>query len=237
MKKFRCTNIMNCDYADDKKILHEGEVDQVIEDSGMYTCAKCGQKLEKITDIDNNNKFLKPILIAVIALVVLAGLGFGISKFLSDDTPKSEDITHDSTVIDSSQITPVDSEVIDNSETPTNPSEENQDEQPEEEPIEVVNPTPVEPEIIVSPEEIGGVVQKLPTMLEQLRQLDEGQISSSERNDLYRDLLVIKNSSRQLGSYSQDEILADIVEIEMELRRLNLGRERNLTVRIIQQLR
>jgi len=233
MKKFRCTNIMNCDYADKKTVLHEGDIEQVIEDSGIYTCAKCGQELEEISSGGSgggNNK-LKFILIAVVALVVLAGLGF--------DTPKSEDVTHDSTAIDSSQITPVDSEVIDNSETPTNPSEENQEEQPDEEPvdIEVVNPTPVEPEIIVSPEEIGGVVQKLPTILEQLRQLDEGQISSSERNDLYRDLLVIKNSSRQLGSYSQDEILADIVEIEMELRRLNLGKERNIAVRIIQQLR
>jgi predicted RNA-binding Zn-ribbon protein involved in translation (DUF1610 family) len=73
-KEFKCVNYGNCANADNELILKETELE---ETDGKFLCPKCGRELELITRKQFN---WKPLVIALVSVIVLFGVGFALFK-------------------------------------------------------------------------------------------------------------------------------------------------------------
>jgi len=93
MKTFKCRNIGNCDFADNNKILHEGNLDEVRQEISTYKCANCERTLEEI-DGGSGGKIPRMAVIGggiAIAIALLGGGGYAI--FGGKDTPPTDSLS------------------------------------------------------------------------------------------------------------------------------------------------
>lgn len=87
MKKYKCLNIGNCDFA------NTGEIFEIAEGEELR-CPKCECGSEMIVEVKTIN-WGKIAAIVVAAILVLGGAGFGIWKFISGPSPKDYKISLD----------------------------------------------------------------------------------------------------------------------------------------------
>lgn len=231
----KCNNYNNCDIADARESVE-------IDDSEDFVCPECKKKLQKGGGTGKKPNFMPMIIGGLVLLLVILGASFA---FLGSGDGSKEENTTDSTTNEVVEPTP---EKPDNPISPTDtldtgisevveetPSEiPEKEEEPVKEPeSEVVKD---EPKVEFSESKLLKATINLPQKLEMLRDLEKGEISASERNELYQDLQLIAQFTHRLGTDATD-VLATVLEMEMELRRLSLKRERNVAVKIIQKLK